>query len=182
MIAVKKCLALLIAIPLLIGCSVAPVETEPPKITIAPTTMLETEPLTTTAPVTTPPTTNSSPTRKIAGYLPNGEPVYEDQIVVPEPYYFDEYGARYILVDDNATEYCMDEDYVEVLPTPDSTAFVEIAYHHYHGTLSVVFRTSGVGYYYYNVERDIWYQFKNADSKGEFFNEYIRGFFEYDRD
>ena len=125
--------------------------------------------------------TEPAPTRKIVDYLPNGEPVYEDQIYIPEPFYFDEYGARYILVEGTIDDYYMDEDYKEVIKTPDSTAFTVIKYHHFYSELIVQFRNSGVWYIYYDVAPETWNSFKRSDSKGGFFNEFIKGNYEYER-
>ena len=72
MIALRKLLALLLAVLLLSGCAAVPVETEPPETTEAPTVAPETEP---------------KSTRKIVGYTPDDEPIYEDQIVIPVPFY-----------------------------------------------------------------------------------------------
>ncbi len=126
-------------------------------------------------------TAEPTPTKVILDCLPNSEPVYEDQIYIPEPFYYDEYGALYYLVEGTIDEYYMSEDYVEVVETPESTAFEEISYYHFQNTLFVVFRTSGA-YIYYDVEPEVWDQFKRADSKGGFFNEVIKGNYEYDRD
>lgn len=166
MIALKKLLTLFLAVLLLSGCAAAPAETEPPETTAAPTTVPITEP---------------ESTRKIAGYLPNGEPYYEDQIFIPEPFYYDEYGARYLLVDGTIDEYYIDEDYWEEIETPDSTAFIMIRYNFFYTELKVQFRNSGAWYIYYDVEPEVWDRFKHADSTGSFFNESIKGYYEYER-
>lgn len=98
-----------------------------------------------------------------------------------EPYYYDEYGVRYQLSDDLECYY-IDEDYVAELETPESTAFTNIAYRPFHKELCVTFRNSGVTYVYYNVEPEVWNEFKNADSLGGFFHEAIKGYYEYDRE
>ena len=167
MVALRKILALLLAALLLCGCSATPPETKPQE--------------TTAAPLTEPVTTDPEPARKIVGYLPNGEPVYEDQIVVPETFYYDEYGARYILADGTFDEYYIDEDYWEEIETPDSTAFIMIRYNFFYTELKVQFRNSGIWYIYYDVEPEVWDRFKHADSKGSFFNEFIKGNYEYER-
>jgi hypothetical protein len=167
MIALRKLLALLLAVLLLSGCAAVPAEAELPPTTAAPTAVPITEP---------------ESTRKIAGYLPNGEPYYEDQIFVPEPFYYDEYGARHWLVEGTVDEYHMDVDYVEVVETPESTAFTEIMYYHYHSTLIVTFRNSEATYHYYDVAPETWVAFKSAESKGGFFNEKIKGYYEYDKE
>jgi hypothetical protein len=76
----------------------------------------------------------------------------------------------------------IDEKSREVVETPNSTAFTEISYSHSELVLSVVFRNSGVRYYYYDVSPEVWNSFKNADSKGGFFNSDIKGYYEYKRD
>ena len=162
----RKLLALLLAVLLLSGCAAVPVETEPPETTEAPTVAPETEP---------------KSTRKIVGYTPDDEPIYEDQIVIPEPFYYDEYGARYLLVEGTFDEYYMDEDYREEVETPESTAFTRIEYHHFYSELMVQFRNSGAWYIYYDVEPEVWDRFKHAESKGGFFNEFIKGYYEYER-
>lgn len=55
MIALRKLLALLLAVLLLSGCAAAPAETEPPENTAAPTTVPITEPPTTAPPETSEP-------------------------------------------------------------------------------------------------------------------------------
>lgn len=120
--------------------------------------------------------------RKIVGYTSDDQPIYEDQIYIPEPFYFDEYGVKYVLVEGTIDEYYIDEDYVEEIETPESSAFTVISYRPYGSRLKVQFRNSGVCYVYYDVEPETWYQFKNAESKGSFFNESIKGYYEYDRE
>lgn len=115
-------------------------------------------------------------------YSSNGESTYEPQTEAPEPFYYDEYGARFKLVDGTYDEYCIDEEYWEVVETPDSTAFTEISYWYFHSELHVVFRNSGAGYHYYDVPHEVWHEFKNAESKGSYFQEAIRNNYEYDRD
>lgn len=126
--------------------------------------------------------TEPPPTRVIVGYTSDDEPVYEDQIYTPEPFYYDEYGAKYILVDGTYDEYYMDEDYREEIETPESSAFTMISYQAYYCELVVRFRESGDSYIYYHVEPDVWYEFKNAGSKGTFFHERIKDQYEYDRE
>lgn len=171
MIALRKLLALLLAVLLLCGCSAVSPATEPPETTAAMVTN----------PVTEPPTAAHEPPRKIVAYDPDGDPIYEDELVIPEPTKYDEYGALYRLVEGTFDEYYMSEDYVEVVETPESTAFEEISYYHFQNTLFVVFRTSGA-YIYYDVEPEVWNQFKRAESKGGFFNEVIKGNYEYEKE
>lgn len=39
---------------------------------------------------------------------------------------------------------------------------------------------SGKTYVYYGVTREVWDDFKNAESQGKFFNEHIRGKYEFE--
>ena len=119
----------------------------------------------------------------VAGYYldePSPEELLEAQME-SEPYIFDEYGIRYRLSDDYS-HYYLDESYEPELETPDSTCFTSIGYHPFSKTLWVVFRNTGAGYHYYDVPYEVWHEFKNADSKGSYFQEAIRGYYEYDRD
>ena len=127
-------------------------------------------------------TKETTSSREIVGYTPDDEPIYEDETWIPEPSYFDEYGVKYILRDGTFAEYYIDEDYQEEIKTPESSAFTKIMYFPYYGTLSVQFRNSGVWYDYYDVPPEIWGEFKNAESKGSYFNECIKGQYEYDHD
>lgn len=140
----------------------------------------ETEPAAAATTTTVPETEPESP-RKIVGYTPDDEPIYEDQIFIPEPFYYDEYGARYLLVDGTIDEYYLDEDYWEEIETLDSAAFIMIRYNFFYTELNVKFRDSGAWYIYYDVEPEVWDRFKHADSKGSFFNESIKGYYEYER-
>ena len=69
----------------------------------------------------------------------------------------------------------------EVLQTPESTCFTVISYCEAARELQVQFRESGVWYAYFDFEPEMWNDFKNADSKGGFFNESIKGNYEYQR-
>lgn len=112
----------------------------------------------------------------------NPETIYTEPTETAAPYYFDEYGIRYILKDGTSNEYYIDDSYEEEIMTPDSTAFTSIGYHPFSKTLWVVFRNTGDGYHYYDVPAEVWYHLKTADSKGSFFQEEIRDQYEYDRD
>lgn len=124
----------------------------------------------------------SETTRKIVGYTSDDVPIYEDEIYTPKPFYYDEYGTRYILQEGTFDSYYMDEDYQEEVETPESSAFEEISYWPFLRELRVVFRNSGSWYVYYEVPAETWWEFKNADSKGSYFNEQIKGQFECDRE
>jgi hypothetical protein len=167
MIALRKLLTLLLAVLLLCGCSAVSPATEPPE--------------TTASVITEPPTIANKPIRKIVDYDPDGDPIYEDELVIPEPTKYDEYGALYHLVEGTLDEYYMDEEYWEEVDTPESTAFTRIEYHHFYSELMVQFRNSGAWYIYYDVEPEVWDRFKHAESKGGFFNAFIKGYYEYER-
>ena len=69
----------------------------------------------------------------------------------------------------------------EIVQTPESSAFSVISYCQEEALLRVQFRESGVWYVYYDFEPEMWDDFKNADSKGRFFNQSIKGVYEYER-
>lgn len=69
----------------------------------------------------------------------------------------------------------------EIVYTPESTALSVISYCEAARELQVQFRNSGAWYIYYDVEPEVWDRFKHADSKGSFFNEFIKGYYEYER-
>ena len=100
----------------------------------------------------------------------------------PEPYYFDEYGVRFVLVEGSTDEYVIDESYWESMETPDSSALTEISYWPYGQQLRVQFRNSGAWYTYHDVPLEIWQAFKNADSKGSYYNQCIKGSYECTKD
>ena len=128
MIALRKLLALFLALLLLSGCSAVSPAAELPEDTVAPLTQPTTEPPTTAPPETTRP--------------------------VPD---------------------------WEILSTPNSTCFTIISYCEATMELKVQFRESGAWYVYYDVGPMTWAVFKRADSKGGYFNEYIKGNYEYKR-
>lgn len=115
-------------------------------------------------------------------HSPRNDNVYEDDLLPPpEEYIYDEYGVLYQLVDGTYDKYQMVEDYQEEIETPDSTAFTRIWYWPFHEELNVEFRNSGAWYIYYDVPVEVWHSFKNAESKGSFFNTDIKGKYEYER-
>lgn len=126
--------------------------------------------------------TEPKTTRKIVDWLDDETPIYEDQIVVPEPHRYDEYGFQYNLVDGTFDEYYLDEDYQQCVETPESSAFIEIMYWPFTSELRVTFRNSEDTYVYYDVSPEVWHSFKTADSKGSYFNEEIKGYYEYDKE
>lgn len=70
----------------------------------------------------------------------------------------------------------------EVLQTPESTCFTVVSYCPEEALLRVQFRNSGEWYVYYDVEPELWSAFKRADSKGGFFNDFVKGFYDYARE
>lgn len=74
-----------------------------------------------------------------------------------------------------------EEERWEVLDTPESSCFTVIMYCLSDCELRVCFRESGAWYAYYDFEPEMWIDFKNADSKGGYYNEYIKGCYACDR-
>lgn len=70
----------------------------------------------------------------------------------------------------------------EVIRTPESTAFSVISYSREDRVLRVQFRDSGAWYRYYDFEPAMWKEFKQADSKGGYFNQHIKGQYEYKKE
>lgn len=68
---------------------------------------------------------------------------------------------------------------IDMLETPDSTAFSQIGYWGDEEILGVTFRKKGNTYYYVDVPVDVWISFATADSLGTFFNEEIKGNYKY---
>lgn len=66
----------------------------------------------------------------------------------------------------------------ETIYTDDSTCFTVIAYCISSQELQVQFRNSGAWYSYYGVEYSTWKSFKNADSHGGYYNDYIKNDYE----
>lgn len=97
------------------------------------------------------------------GYY-NGED-YENDIGHPSDYE-DEY---------------IEEDYQKenfaYYDTPNSSCFAQIGYSSSSGTLYVYFRKGGE-YYYYDVPSDLFNDFLHAESKGKFYNAYVKGQYE----
>ena len=57
-----------------------------------------------------------------------------------------------------------------------SSVLVNIEYNKKDKLLFITFK-SGKTYVYYNVPEEVWKAFKDAESKGKFFNKYIKGRF-----
>lgn len=68
---------------------------------------------------------------------------------------------------------------VSMQDTPDSTCFSEIGYDSPTQILVVRFRDSGSVYEYFDVRKSVWLSFRGADSLGEYYNEHIKGSYEY---
>lgn len=67
-----------------------------------------------------------------------------------------------------------DFDAVSWVETPDSTAFVRIGYNESEEDLVVEFRSSGL-YVYHAVPESVWNSLNDADSRGGFYNQDIKG-------
>ena len=67
---------------------------------------------------------------------------------------------------------------VNMRETPDSSCFSSIGYDRGTGTLFVVFRDSGAEYAYGEVPVNIYIELCEAESMGNFYNEYIKGYYE----
>ena len=68
----------------------------------------------------------------------------------------------------------------EVIETDDSSCFSWIGYLPCDEELYLCFRTTGV-YVYYDFPDGEWYEFKHAESKGSWFNENIKGYYDYSK-
>lgn len=99
----------------------------------------------------------------------------------PVQQYTDEYGLVYVLVDGTHDQYVLSGDYEPWFETPESTAISSISYWLNQETLYVTFRNSGDEYAYYGVPVDVWKEFCDACSKGSYLNDYIKGFYDYER-
>lgn len=84
--------------------------------------------------------------------------------------------------DTPASQITVSGDNWEVISTPGSTAFSVISYNRGDRVLRVQFRESGAWYRYYDFEPAMWEQFKKADSMGGYFNKYIKGNYEYQKE
>ena len=59
---------------------------------------------------------------------------------------------------------------------PDSTMILKVAYHEKDSVMIIFFKSKPfIGYIYGGVPRSIWERFKNASSKGQFYNKTIKG-------
>lgn len=68
-----------------------------------------------------------------------------------------------------------------VYNTPDSTCFSRVGYDARNNVLIVVFRESGAEYHYYDVPEDVWESFYDSASLGKYFNQEIKGKYEYEK-
>lgn len=74
-----------------------------------------------------------------------------------------------------------DVDNFEMQATPQSSCFSEIGYDLVGEILVVQFRDSGAVYTYSDFPEGEWSKFVSADSLGRWFNNYIKGNYEYER-
>lgn len=72
---------------------------------------------------------------------------------------------------------------MEIIPVVSST-IKAMGYdeetEHIKSRLTVIFN-SGTRYTYYDVPRDLWKRFKEAESAGQFFVRHIKGIFDYQK-
>lgn len=75
-----------------------------------------------------------------------------------------------------------DFDYTSVpMESVDSTCFSEIGYDEDHEILLVRFLESDSLYEYYDVPEDVYEDLLNADSPGGYYNDNIKGYYDYDQ-
>ena len=84
------------------------------------------------------------------------------------------------ILDDYNEDDTFDYSPFDVIETQDSTAFKEIGYDAEGSRLFLRFRNSG-RYIYSDVPETVWQTLKDADSKGGYFNQEIRGHYAYER-
>lgn len=68
-----------------------------------------------------------------------------------------------------------------VYNTPESTCFSRVGYDSRNQVLIVVFRESGAEYHYFGVPEDVWESFYDSASLGKYFNQEIKGNYEYEK-
>lgn len=104
-------------------------------------------------------------------------------------YYLDQIGYYYGTDDPFSVDDYVGEDYIETYDGEswetniwwvDSSAFDQIGYNFYLDILDVQFDSSG-WYRYYDIEPEMFVEFITSESKGKYYNEYIKGRFECDR-
>ncbi len=74
-----------------------------------------------------------------------------------------------------------DVDDVNMQPTPESSCFSEIGFDSNWEVLVVRFRDNGSVYTYSDFPEGEWIQFIAADSLGRWYNEHIKGRYEYEK-
>lgn len=84
------------------------------------------------------------------------------------------------ILDDYSEYDSFDYSSFDVIETQDSTAFKEIGYDAKDSRLFLRFRNSG-RYIYSDVPETVWQELKDADSKGGYFNQKIKGHYAYER-
>ena len=73
-----------------------------------------------------------------------------------------------------------DETDIEWQSTPESSCFSRIGYNKELCVLGVEFRSTGL-YFYYNFPSSEWSRFRKADSKGTWYNDHIKGSYDFER-
>lgn len=93
------------------------------------------------------------------------------------PFNIDDYES------DDEPEERIEDDWIpefDFITTPDSSAFSRIGYCEELWELMLTFRTTG-DYVYYAVPPEEWEGLVNADSRGGYFQQYIKGNYDYER-
>lgn len=70
---------------------------------------------------------------------------------------------------------------IRMRDTPESTAFSEIGYDYDNYTLVVTFRNNDRTYFFYDVPKKVWDEFRNSKALGTYFNNNIKDFYDYDK-
>lgn len=112
-------------------------------------------------------------------YKSNG---YNSSSDYEEEYHYDEDEYN----DEGTFDDYYDEDEEDIpewvwVETPDSSCFTEIGYNEREEVLYVNFRETGDSYLYFDFPDGEWVEFLIADSKGGWFNENIKPYYEYSK-
>lgn len=116
------------------------------------------------------------------GYYHGGKDLYEEIFGKKPSHEFEveeEEEEEYIDIQ-AAINYFQDPFIDSQYETPNSTEFSKIGY--YKGVLAVTFRESGKRYYYYHLPLVEWEDFRDAESLGKYFNEWIKPYYDYTTD
>ncbi len=96
-----------------------------------------------------------------------------------------DYDEETILAHPELSEYCREncavEDFLQWEDTERSSCFSAVAYSPIFRTLAVEFRRNGSIYYYYDLSPEVAEEFFAADSLGRYFNQNIKGSYDYER-